>query len=213
MSAERVIRSALRELGYTESPPGSNRTKYGAAYGLDGYDWCVMFLWWCFREAGLSEAFYGGGRTASCGALMRWYQSRGRWFPAGYQPGDIVILNFSGTQDTEHCGLVTEVHPDGSVTTVEGNTTPGLEGSQSSGGSVARKRRYPRYILGACRPEYPAQPAADWETHWAAAAIRFVTEKGLMRGYPDGSFRPEQAVTRGELAEVLRRLLTQEEIK
>ena len=47
MSAERVIRVAEAELGYTESPPNSNRTKYGAAYGLDGYAWCLTA-----REAG-----------------------------------------------------------------------------------------------------------------------------------------------------------------
>ncbi|MCQ2439780.1 MAG: NUMOD4 domain-containing protein, partial [Oscillospiraceae bacterium] len=40
MSRDRVIQIAEQELGYTESPPNSNRTKYGAAYGLDGYPWC-----------------------------------------------------------------------------------------------------------------------------------------------------------------------------
>ena len=203
MSAEAVIRVAEGELGYTESPPGSNRTKYGAAYGLDGYSWCVMFLWWCFREAGESAAFYGGGRTASCGALMRYYQSRGRWVTGNYQPGDIVILNFSGTQDTEHCGIVMESHPDGSVTTIEGNTTPGLEGSQDNGGSVARKRRYPRNIIGACRPDYAAP--TDYDGHWAEESIRWAVANGLMQGYPDGRFRPDDPATRAQLAEVLYR--------
>lgn len=210
MSAAAVIRTAEWELGYTESPPNSNRTKYGAAYGLDGYSWCVMFLWWCFRTSGESAAFYGGGKTASCGQLMRFYQGLGRWVKTGYQPGDIVILNFSGTQDTEHCGLVIEAHPDGSVTTIEGNTTPGLEGSQDNGGSVAKKRRYPRYILGACRPDYKTETQPDYAGHWAEEAIRFVLARGLMLGYPDGTFRPEQDVTRGELAEVLRRLIQEE---
>ena len=203
MSAERVIRVALLELGYTETPPNSNRTKYGLAYGLDGYPWCAIFLWWCFREAGESAAFYGGGKTASCGALMRYYQTCALWFTKGFQIGDIAIMNFSGTQDTEHCGLVVEVHEDGSITTIEGNTTPGLEGSQDNGGSVARKRRYPRNILGACRPEYDAP--ADYDGHWAEESIRWAIANGMMKGYPDGTFRPDEPVTRAQLAEVLRR--------
>ena len=200
---DKVIQTASRELGYTEAPPNSNRTKYGAAYGLDGYPWCVIFLWWVFMMAGLQELFFGGGKTASCGALMRYYQAQGRWYRSGWQPGDIVILNFSGTTDTEHCGLVTETHPDGSITTVEGNTTPGLEGSQDNGGSVARKRRYPRNILGACRPDYAA--AADYEGHWAEEAIRWAIVNGILQGYPDGTFRPDEGLTRAQLAEVLYR--------
>ena len=33
MSKEKVIEIARLELGVTEDPAGSNRTKYGAAYG------------------------------------------------------------------------------------------------------------------------------------------------------------------------------------
>ena len=40
--AEDVLKIAARELGNTESPSGSNRTKYGAWYGLDGNPWCML---------------------------------------------------------------------------------------------------------------------------------------------------------------------------
>ena len=43
-------------------------------------------------------------------------------------------------------------------------------------------------------------------THPAAAAIAAVKAAGLMVGYPDGTFRPDQPVTRAELAAVLQRL-------
>lgn len=42
--------------------------------------------------------------------------------------------------------------------------------------------------------------------HWAAGAIRKVAELGLMKGDPGGTFRPDQPVTRAELAVVLLRL-------
>lgn len=50
------------------------------------------------------------------------------------------------------------------------------------------------------------QPADDFTGHWAENAIRDVMGKGLMSGYPDGLFKPDQPVTRAELAAVLTRL-------
>lgn len=68
MSLSKVIEAARGELGYTESPPGSNRTKYWESYDpkMQGQPWCVAFLWWCFAQAGERMAFFGGGKTASC---------------------------------------------------------------------------------------------------------------------------------------------------
>lgn len=39
--------------------------------------------------------------------------------------------------------------------------------------------------------------------HWAAGAIGAVKDAGYLRGYPDGSFRPDRSVTRAEVAAVL----------
>lgn len=41
--------------------------------------------------------------------------------------------------------------------------------------------------------------------HWAEAAIEKVKELELMSGYPDGTFKPDNPVTRAELASVLTR--------
>ncbi|GIO15190.1 hypothetical protein J19TS2_47450 [Cohnella xylanilytica] len=41
--------------------------------------------------------------------------------------------------------------------------------------------------------------------HWAAEAIRQVTAAGLMIGMPDGSFKPEQVITRAEMATIIAR--------
>jgi len=202
MSLEKVLDAASTQVGYSESPANSNRTKYGAAYGLDGQPWCVMFLWWVFRTAGEQEAFYGGGKTASCGALLRYYREQGLTAAAaGVRPGDILILNFHGTQDTEHCGLVESV-TEGRICTIEGNTS--ASGSQANGGAVQRKTRVPAQIVGVCRPRYRAA-ASDYAGHWAEAAIDRCRELGLMQGDPDGKFRPNDPVTRAELAAVLMR--------
>ncbi|WLR52957.1 N-acetylmuramoyl-L-alanine amidase [Bacillus tianshenii] len=46
----------------------------------------------------------------------------------------------------------------------------------------------------------------DYHGHWAEKSIEKAIIKGVMSGYPDASFRPEQMVTRAELASMLDRL-------
>lgn len=206
---EKLIGIARDELGYTEQPKDSNNTKYGQVYGLQGQPWCVIFLWWLFREAGLSKLFFDGQKTASCGMLLRW--ARNNYLtvePQDIQPADIVILNFLGTTDTQHCGLVVELGPRlysstlSYFKTIEGNTTPGAEGSQDNGGSVALKNRYTSQIVGAIRPKYNTM---DYVGSWAEDDIVWGISNGLVRGYEDGSFRPSQNLTRAEMLALLRR--------
>lgn len=214
MPVKNVIEVARGELGYTENPPGSNRTKYGKAFGWDGVPWCVIFLWWCFREAGETTAFFAGEKTASCGTLFRWYKEQRLAVTMDkVKAGDLIFLNFHGGADQEHVGLVESVvsGPVLEVTTIEGNTTPGLgmEGSQDNGGCVARKIRFRSQIVGVARPKYKEveMPKTDYEKHWAREDIDWCIEHGILTGYPDGTFQPDKPITRAELAVVCRRII------
>jgi amidase len=44
---------------------------------------------------------------------------------------------------------------------------------------------------------------ADINGHWAKESIDFLIQKGLINGYPDGSFRPNLGITRAEAVKVL----------
>ncbi len=44
----------------------------------------------------------------------------------------------------------------------------------------------------------PVFGASDYESHWAKDAIQSAINSGIVAGYPDGSFKPEKAVTRAE---------------
>lgn len=147
-SSKELLALARGELGYCESPAGSNRTKYGAWYGLDGQPWCMMFLQWLFHQAGASQLL--PVRTASCGALMRAAQGAGLWVTSGYRAGDLVIYDFPGGGDTDHCGIVESAEAE-AVTAIEGNTSVD---SDSNGGAVMRRRRSLRLVVGALRPRY-----------------------------------------------------------
>lgn len=48
-----------------------------------------------------------------------------------------------------------------------------------------------------------AQDLTDVKGHWSEKAISSLTEKGVINGYPDGSFKPDQAITRAEFAKLV----------
>ncbi len=155
-TADNILRVARGELGYKESPAGSNKTKYGAWFGLDGQPWCMMFVQWCFRQAGAQDLL--PALTASCGALMRAAQAKGLWITGGYQPGDVVIYDFPGNNvKTDHCGIVVTALTDG-VRAIEGNTGTG---NDADGGQVQRRVRSNKVILGAVRPAYDIEEKED----------------------------------------------------
>lgn len=220
MSREKVIALAEADLGYTESPKGSNRCKYWDYFDktMQGQPWCVAAQWTWFNLAGERMAFFGGGKTARCTVLLEWYEKQGLTVPVNeVDRGDIVLLNFNGKGTADHCGLVTEAVRDAAgnllcVLTVEGNTTPGLEGSQDNGGCVASKERYRKNIVAVCRPQYKEQeePAMkdDITGHWSEKYARWEMDNKISNGYPDGTYRPDQTITRGEDAAKLYRYHT-----
>lgn len=44
------------------------------------------------------------------------------------------------------------------------------------------------------------------EEHWAYQAIEALAEMGIINGYEDGSFKPNNPVTRAEVATIISRL-------
>lgn len=136
------LKVARRELGNTESPAGSNRTKYGKWMGLDGQPWCMSFVQWCFDQAGYTLPH----KTGSCSALLSWYRKYApECIVAVPQPRDIVIYNFG------HTGIL-ESAAESTVTVVEGNTSAGESGSQDNGGGVFTRTRKKSLVQAYIRP-------------------------------------------------------------
>lgn len=214
MSLSKVIEIALGELGEHENPPGSNRVKYWQDYdpAYQGQPWCVAFQWWCFWKAGESSAFFGGAKTASCGKLLRFFKENYQSVPVqDIAVGDLAFYNFSGSISPEHCGLITHVERSHSsilyVKSIEGNTTT-TGGSEDNGGMVAEKVRYPRNIVGVARPKYKPEvpePVSDWENHHAKEHIKWGLDEGLIKGYGDGTVRPDEQVPLWRLMTILHR--------
>lgn len=74
-----------------------------------------------------------------------------------------------------------------------------------------KRKRYIFYlvmmlVVGVMLSQVVAAGPEDVEGHWAGAAIGKWTERRMIRGYPDGSFRPDAPITRAEFVVLINRL-------
>lgn len=184
MRVSNVLDRARGELGYTEWPPGSNITKYEAHAYEHGAQWCGTFVNWLF--APWPRALPGSMHTTSVGA--DYFRHAHRFADARLErarAGDVVFMTFNRDGTIEHVGIVESVDANGAATTIEGNTSTGLAGSQNNGGIVARRRRSGLTVVGYGRMEY--DPPEDDEM--ATKTIRDRTT-GEINTYANGARRP-----------------------
>jgi hypothetical protein len=137
--AQRVA-IAAGELGVTEQPPGSNDSPRIAEYrsamrGAPGVGpWCAYFTSWVAQQAGTPLGESGQG-FASVDAVYAWAQRTGRAVPnsagapARPNPGDLIVWD-------EHIGMVERVDPDGTVHTIEGNSSNQVIRREHAAGSA-----------------------------------------------------------------------------
>lgn len=118
--------------------------------------------------------------TANCGVMDDWFVAKGQSVSWRQTPkrGDIVFFDFSGKHTSRtHVGIVEKVNADGSITTIEGNTSVT---SNDNGGAVMRRTRWPYQVTRYGRPSYAS--TAEMEGYMQLAAEQIgVTE------YPSGT--------------------------
>ena len=157
------VTKARAEIGTIEGPK-DNETKYGAFTKKNFLPWCGSFIMWCANEIG----FKGMPDVVYTPAGVAKFQGMGAWSSAASanpKPGDIVFFDFPGGEAVDHVGIVVKDNLDGSVVTVEGNTSPDSKpaGSQANGGEVCMKvrayktnntRKLPVFIIGFGSPKF-----------------------------------------------------------
>ena len=156
---EDFVGFAVDEIGTAEKPANSNKVKYN---DNNGQFWCGYFVNWVAKKAKITIP-----NCVYTPAGVEGFKGRGQWFnieTSKPQYGDIVFFDFPGGEKTDHVGIVVEVNDDGTLWTVEGNTTAdNKKGSQSNGGEVARKlraykkdnkKKLPVFITGFGRPKW-----------------------------------------------------------
>lgn len=120
-----LVQNASKYMGYNEAD-GSWR-KFS-----DSPEWCADFVTYIVKETYNEKGLevpngFGNHRTE---ILKQWgiennkffnianKNNRGKLIAENIKPGDIMILRENGAS---HTGIVTEVHPDGTFETIEGN--------------------------------------------------------------------------------------------
>ena len=138
---EDFVAKARAEIGVVEGPK-DNETKYGAFTKSNFLPWCGSFCMWVAHEVGLKIP-----NVVSTVAGVEAFKKLGTWHDvktAKPEPGDVVFFDFvEGGAPVEHVGIVVKDNLDGSIVTVEGNTSSDKKptGSQANGGEVCMKVR------------------------------------------------------------------------
>lgn len=142
---EGVMEFARKNLEVVEHPPNSNSgpgiSTWERLSGMGAGPWCGAFVIAAYQLGGgirlphswvyTPDIYYdaGAGRNGARAVPM-----------SAALPGDLVLFSF-GSHPCQHVGLV-EKRISGGLQTIEGNTSPGISGSQDNGGGVHRKLRY-----------------------------------------------------------------------
>lgn len=154
--AAQAVKWARDRLGTVESPSGSN-------WGHPVQDWILWLGYgspvpWCGVFAGYAAVKIGGadvpspirlGYSGFIGQDARAGVNGLKAVPvADAKPGDIFQYGLV------HVGLCVGPTRNGQVEAIEGNTSPGTEGSQYNGGCVAHKFRPVSFVTTCARPVY-----------------------------------------------------------
>ena len=156
LGPEAVLNVARSQIGVEEGPK-PNENKYNNAYWnypsyrtQDDWQWCVVFVWWVFNQAGASKLFYDGGKIAYVGngGLNDFYARKGKYSKSDPKPGDIAVVKWD-TNSPQHAAIVESVNGN-MVRIIDGNSN--INGHP---GIVANHDISMNEIHGFCHIDYP----------------------------------------------------------
>jgi peptidoglycan hydrolase-like protein with peptidoglycan-binding domain len=143
---QRILQIAQSQIGTLEATNRNDGAilKYPRSFGRGSEAWCADFVSWVNSQAGNPMD------DASCPHLEQALAKRGQW--KGRQnplPGDLVFFDWDGDRVPDHVGIVKAVNPNGTLTTIEGNTNTGVRGSREG---VHERTRAMDTVLGFANP-------------------------------------------------------------
>lgn len=116
---DRILAIAQGEVGTLEATGNNDGdvTKYPGFFGRGPESYCADFVSWVMHQAG------GGLNDPWCPSIKNKLAASGNWKGRNDpQPGDIVLFDWDHDGVSDHVGFVKQVNPNGTITTLEGNT-------------------------------------------------------------------------------------------
>lgn len=152
MNGQKIVDFALTEVGYHE---GANKdNKYGVWLGLNYVAECAEGVSYFYAMGGfpLGAHDFQKGWT-SVPHMLKYYTAKGE-LTDDPKPGDIVIMAFKVKGGAEHVGIFVKDNGDGTITTIEANTSnPNHKGSESNGGWTMEKIRSKELVTAFVHPK------------------------------------------------------------
>lgn len=136
--------AGVREQGGANTGPRVREYQQTTSLGGTGWPWCAAFVNACFAWAG--RPLVELARSASVGFLDQHARANG-WLADVPQRGDVFCYRAAdGDSWPDHTGLVLRRNPDGSLRTVEGNTS----GTSIAEGDGVYVKDRPKWFADRC---------------------------------------------------------------
>lgn len=151
---------AASQIRTWENPLGSNRTKFGVAYGWNGVAWCQIFDWWVAKTSGLPHL-----KTASTMAAVADARKNGTWHDgiAGIAPGDSVYFHWPESSraknQPDHVETCEIVLGPSDLQTIGGNVSSGVR-------RLRRRANFLGYIRHIFAPDAPTFAPESVHRFW-----------------------------------------------
>ena len=150
MNGTKIVEIAKQEIGYKETPKGSNKTKFGEWFGMDGVAWCGIFVSWCYDKAGfpLGNIGFTKGFAGTQTAFKLFKDTKRTTFIPAI--GDIVFFDWELDGKVDHVGIFHKWLDKDYFESIEGNTSLG---NNSNGGEVMirkRNKKFAKFVHPAC---------------------------------------------------------------
>lgn len=88
------------------------------AYNIEKVSWCVIYVWYVFKQAGLSSLFYDGEKIADCYSVRNWAKDNdlivgNRSHTNTGMTGDLLLCTWHTEYDADHIAIILENNKEG----------------------------------------------------------------------------------------------------